>query len=336
MKHILLLLALTGSFLSAQELSNTLSHITELIKQAQTLLKAQEGEKITLDVGQPRATLVYDTLELELAEYKKESKADPAVISKAQEALFKLSNYFDLRTSAKELAEQFKDIVNTRSAQWESKTGEHLTAQDIANPAKKYEALSYFKYIVSGFGIIDVNKVFAMVPYVLNVSYDKAREFVKQILLKRGYLEASPLNKQRVAEALKISNYEHDVIVMEASVRAPFYGAKAFALPPFSIIILSEKNFNRVRFDEFILYREIGHLYYNHPLETIIWAVAPILGPLFFGVFPFDGVLGTLVILVIQKLTEAAYSRSHELSAALFACNQLIKQGHSDLAELGC
>lgn len=333
MKHILLLLLLTGSFLAAQEASNTLSRITELIKQAQTLLKTQEEKKITLDVGQPQANLIYDQLELELTEYEKGPNPDTDGISEADQALSKLSNYFNLRTSAKELAQQFQDIINTLSAHGESIRGEHLTSKDIANPAKKHETLSYLQHVVSGFGTIDANKIFAMVPYVLNGSYDKAREFIKQILLKLGYVEPSPLNRQRVAEALKESNYEHDVIVVEAPLRTGFSRARAFALPPFSIIILSEKNFNHVSFYEFDLYCEIGYLYYNYALERIIWPIAPVLGPLVFGLFSFHGVLGAILIHAIQKHTEETYRYSRKLNAALFACNKLTKQGHSDMIE---
>lgn len=344
MKYVLLLFGLACSFLGAQETSSTLSRITGLIKQGQTLLDAQQAKNITIAAGQTPANLIYDNLDLELTEYEKEPNPDAALIGQADQVLFKLSNYFDLRTPAKELADQFKDIVNTRSAEWESKTGEHLTPEDIADPAKKEEALSYLQYIFSGLGHIDVSKIFVMMPYVLNVSYDKAREYAKKAFLAAGYVEASLLNQQRVAQALKQTDYKHDVIVLEDPNPNVHYGAITLQTPPFKFIVLASKYFNDVNFDEFGLYHEIGHLYYNHPLLKMIDSYAGILTALstipsvagsLLGVVSLSTVvhlaLSSLIITAIKGFSKSAYSRSYERDADLFACNQLIKQGRLDL-----
>ncbi len=334
MRYVLLFL-FACSFLSAQENFTISSRLTQLIKFAQTFLDVAQTKKIIFTVGQPRANEIHEQLESALNEYQKQPNYDEDIAREANRVLFKLSNYFYLQSPAKELAEQFEGIVKARSTEWESKTGKHLRSKDIADPVKSTETMSYLQYILSGLGTIEVSNIFAIVPYVLNVGYDKAREFVKKAFLAAGYKEASRLNRRRVARALKKVDYPHDVMVLEnPDVDAP-YAAVAMLIPPFRVIVLSSLFFNADSFDAFTLYHEIGHLYHDHAIKVQMTGIPGYIAGGFlylqgaFGLAAY--ILGIIIIKAIDILLENPYYRLGEREADLFACDQLIKQGRSDL-----
>lgn len=335
----LLFLCALCSALGAQGSSRPEANIAHLTEQANRLLNAHQEEPFSVKTGHPQAKSLYDELELTLTEYRELADANIAILGQANEILFKLSNSFNLKTPIKQLADELKSILEVRSSDWVSKTGIHLTPSALANPAKKEETISYLTYILSGLGEIEVSKIFAMIPYVLNVSYNQAREYLKNILLYRGYREPSALNQRRVTSALKKCNYEHDVIVVESP--DPKHAAMAMSLPPFGIIVLSSRSFNDVQFEEFALYNAIGHLYHNHALTSVInrariragSLAAPFLATigLSYGLpvaFVAPLTISVILTIVFKSLALMSYSRSQQHEADLFACNKLIKLGH--------
>ncbi len=106
---------------------------------------------------------------------------------------------------------------------------------------------------------------------------------------------------------------------------------------PFRFIILASQDFNDVKFDEFALYHEIGHLYYHHVFKRTInsrsnFLAAPLalVGSLI-GLISIPVAFGALMIAAVNIVITTAYERSQEREADLFACDQLIKQGRADL-----
>ena len=239
-----------------------------------------------------------------------------------------------------------ESALEARSHEWENKQGQHITQTDFVDSKDSDMAKSYLQYVLSGFGTIDVAKLSAVMPYILDASYNKAREHFKNLLFHLGFVEASPVNQQRVAEALKNTGYNRDVIVIENPALKPDYAACVTSFSPFELIILTSKNFNDEKYDEFSLYHELGHLYHQHPsrvrmhvgaaLEAILYLcltssnIQNIFGTLPSRTEALVNLASYMSSLNLIVSVSPPYQRLDEREADLYACNELIKQGKID------
>ena len=330
--NTLLVLTLCSA-LGAKDVQNNQERVATLTDEAQQQLDATQIKTSTKTV-QLRANSLYDELELELVHYKNQPQLDSVLMAKADRILFNLSKNFNLKTPAKNLAQHLKNIAKTCVLQWE-RTGKHVTQTDLSDRANKEPTVSILEYIRSE-SPLGITKIFPMA---------RARKFVKDIFLVLGFVQASPLNQQRVADALKNVGYLSDTIVLENPDPKSWYSGKALQVPFFDIIILASKDFNDAKFDEFAVYHEIGHLYHSHIYQALInRPLSIILNILLFDAYlatplfdrlktaPDARVIAssflTFLIKLIYILTESFPAhREREREADLFACNQLVKQG---------